>query len=58
MALWVGDSGLELYTMVACPLPGGYFGRKIIIFNVLQGDNVCKILIINRLFTKYLLSIV
>jgi hypothetical protein len=54
--LRVGDSGLELYAVVAYPLPLGYLGRKILILNDLEGASAGKILIISRLFPKYLLS--
>src|ERR1700679_917403 len=39
--------------------PGGgvIFGRKILIFNGLQGIDICKIFITNGLWLKYLLSI-
>jgi hypothetical protein len=39
------------------PPPWGYFGRKFIVFNGLNGTCVCKIVITNGLPAKYLLSI-
>jgi hypothetical protein len=39
------------------PPLAGYFGRKILVFNSLQGVSVCKIFITNGLRPKYFLSI-
>jgi hypothetical protein len=38
------------------PPPRGYLGRKILVFNGLQRDGVCKIFKTNWLRAKYLLS--
>jgi hypothetical protein len=43
------------FQSVGYPLPpGGDLGRKILIFNSLRGDWVCKILILHGLCLKYL----
>jgi hypothetical protein len=44
-------------TLVRYPLPpGGYFGRKVLVFSGLQRGSGCKIFITNELRLKYLLS--
>src|SRR5260370_1151250 len=60
---WVGGalSGMALRIVVfgflallGTPSPlGGYFGRKILLFNTLQGVSVCKILAVKGLRLKY-----
>ena len=65
MPLLEGNSGVRWFFPMAAssfllgctPLPPpGHFGRKILCFNDLHGDDVCKILKTNGLRTKYFLS--
>jgi hypothetical protein len=55
LRVWRGT----LAGVVDPPLPPGegIFGRKILVFNGLQGIDICKIFITNGLWLKYLLSI-
>jgi hypothetical protein len=48
--------GSEL-ALKGTPLPRGYFWRKILVINGLQGVGACKILITKWLCLKYLLSV-
>ena len=51
------NSGFLLPKVRGYPLPlQGYLGRKILVFNGLQGVSFCKILIVNGLRLKYLFS--
>ena len=46
------NGGLCCRAVGVPPSPRGYLGRKILVFNGLQGVGVCKILIVNGLCTK------
>ena len=54
---WSGDRFSDSSTIgIPHPPPGGYFWRKVLVFNGLHGRSGCKIFITNGLWLKYLLS--